>query len=172
MAPVADAEHEAAELLAALRTAGQTVAVAESLTGGMLAATVTAVPGASDAFAGAVVAYASELKVALLDVPAELVQRAGVVSAEVAEAMAAGARRRCRTGWAVSTTGVAGPDQQEGKPVGTVFVGWAGPDSAGSERLRLTGDRAEIRRATCVHALTLLRRRLAAAREQPVPGSG
>jgi PncC family amidohydrolase len=146
---------------------GQTLAVAESLTGGMLAAAITSVAGASAVFRGAVVAYATDLKVGLLDVPDAAVQRVGVVSAEVARAMAEGARRRCGATWAVSTTGVAGPDEQEGKPVGTVYVGWSGPSDSGSARLALHGRRSEIREATCVHALSSLRRRLEA-----VEGSG
>lgn len=172
MAPQPEPDRGAADILADLRRVGASLAVAESLTGGMLAATITAVPGASEVFEGAVVAYASELKVRLLGVPAELVGRVGVVSAEVAEAMAVGARERCGSTWAVSTTGVAGPDGQEGRPVGTVYIGWAGPDATGSELLQLSGDRAEIRRVTCTHALALLRRRLDEAGEQPVSGSG
>lgn len=150
-----------------LRREAQTLAVAESLTGGMLAATLTSVAGASAVFRGSVVAYATDLKTALLDVPASTVERVGVVSAEVAQAMADGVRRRCGATWALSTTGVAGPDEQEGKPVGTVFVGWAGPAGSGAERVELHGERAEIREATCLHALSSLRRRL-----EEVEGSG
>ncbi|HET7327704.1 MAG TPA: CinA family protein [Nocardioidaceae bacterium] len=172
MVPPPDPDRAAADVLAALHRAGLTLAVAESVTGGMLAATLTGVPGASAVFQGAVVAYASSLKVRLLDVPAELVGRVGVVSAEVAEAMAVGARSRCGSTWAVSTTGVAGPDMQEDKPVGTVYVGWAGPHAAGSERLQLAGGRVAIRRAACAHALSLLQDRLSRAGEQPLPGTG
>jgi len=174
MDPAGDAYPAAVELLSALREGGETLAVAESLTGGLLAATVTTVPGASTVFRGAVVAYATDLKVRLLGVPSDLVDRVGVVSAEVAEAMAAGARDRCAAAWALSTTGVAGPDEQEGKPVGTVYVGWAGPGGGGSDRLLLSGGRAEIRRDACRHALSLLRRMLSerADGEQPVPGAG
>lgn len=178
--PAEDPAEDLADVLNHLRAKSQTLAVAESLTGGLLAASLTSVAGSSAVFRGSLVAYASDLKVALLGVAAELVERVGVVSPEVAEAMAAGARAQCGATWALSTTGVAGPDQQEGKPVGTVFVGWAGPEGSGSDRLELRGDRAAIRRATCVGALSLLRRRLEAAEqpigqageEQSVPGQG
>lgn len=164
-----DSETDTVEVLGRLRRDAQTLAVAESLTGGLLAATLTSVPGASAVFRGSVVAYAGDLKVALLDVPASLVERAGVVSSEVAVAMAEGVRAGCGSTWALSTTGVAGPDEQEGKPVGTVFVGWAGPRGSGSDRLELRGGREEIRAETCGRALSLLRRRLEAA---DGPGQG
>jgi nicotinamide-nucleotide amidase len=170
---------EAAALVATLTARADTLAVAESLTGGMLAASLTGVPGASAVFRGGVAAYATDVKTTLLDVPDEAVRSVGVVSAEVAEAMAHGARRRLGSTYALSTTGVAGPDPQEGKPVGTVFVAVAGPaepqdaDPAapgggpGGEpgvatvlALRLAGDRQTIRVDTCVAALGLLRRTL------------
>ncbi|MDP9443890.1 MAG: nicotinamide-nucleotide amidohydrolase family protein [Actinomycetota bacterium] len=149
----------AAAVLAALRARGATLAVAESLTGGALAAAVTAVPGASAVFRGGVVAYASVVKVSLLDVPDEVVSRYGVVSAATAEAMATAARRRFEATYALSTTGVAGPDRQEDQPVGTVHVGCAGPvDAVVSESLLLVGSRQQIRAQTCTAALALLRR--------------
>jgi nicotinamide-nucleotide amidase len=146
----------AAEALAGLRSRGESLATAESLTGGMLGSEVTAVPGASDVYVGGVISYATAVKQALLGVPAELVASYGVVSAECAEAMALGARSLLGASWAISTTGVAGPDAQEGRPAGLVFVGIAGPDGGSSQRLHLTGDRQEIRRAACVAALDLL----------------
>src|SRR3954464_3816091 len=106
----------AAELLAALRARGQTLAVAESLTGGLLAAEFVAVPGASAVFRGGVVAYATDLKAALLGVPAPLLNSHGPVAPSVAAALAAGARERCGADWAAATTGVAGPDPQGGQP--------------------------------------------------------
>ena len=141
----------AAELHQALLARGQTVACAESLTGGELAALLSGTAGASATFRGGVVAYATEVKRSVLGVTAE-----HVVSAECAEQLAAGVRERLGSDWALATTGVAGPDEQEGQPVGTVFVGLAGPDGVTASRLRLTGDRAAIRRETCRRAIGVL----------------
>jgi PncC family amidohydrolase len=134
-----------AQLHAELVLRGQTVACAESLTGGAVAQALSASPGASESFVGGVVSYATEVKVGVLGVPSALVEEHGVVSGPCAEAMAAGVRRLLGTDWAVSTTGVAGPDTQEGKPVGLVYVGLAGPDGTVAHELRLPGDRAEVR---------------------------
>ena len=136
---------EAAEALALLRTAGATLATAESLTGGRLAAAVTSVPGASASYLGGFVTYATELKESLLGVPRELVEQYGVVSGECASAMAAGCRAATGATYGVATTGVAGPDQQEGKPVGTVFVGLSGPEGETVLTMELLGDRAGSR---------------------------
>jgi nicotinamide-nucleotide amidase len=135
---------------------GETIATAESLTGGLVAAALSSIPGASAALRGGVVAYATELKAALLDVPAELLERQGAVDGEVAAAMAEGARARLGASTGVATTGVAGPDPAEGKPVGMVFVAVAGPSGVASRQLSLTGDRAAIRAATVEGALDLL----------------
>lgn len=145
-----------ARLHAMLRAGGRTVATAESLTGGALAARLTDVPGASITFLGGVVSYATELKVTLLGVPEEVVTEAGVVSAECAEAMAAGIRRITGATYALATTGVAGPDTQEGKPAGTVYLGIATPGETTSVRLALDGDRRQIRDATCALAIAEL----------------
>ncbi len=147
---------EAMTVLDLLRTRRQTLAVAESLTGGLLAAAVTAVPGASAVFRGGVVAYATELKISLLGVPEDVVAGHGVVSADCARAMAVGARDLTGSTYALSTTGVAGPDSQEGHPVGTVFVGLAGPDRAVVVSLSLEGDRLAIAEATVTAALGAL----------------
>ena len=144
------------ELLAELRRRGATLATAESLTGGRLAALVTGVPGASRSYRGGVVAYATDVKQQVLGVPAELVDRHGVVSAECARAMAEGVRAALGATYAVSTTGVAGPDQQEGKPVGTVYVGVAGPDGGGVTALELVGDRQAVQERTCREAVSAL----------------
>jgi PncC family amidohydrolase len=157
----ADADRlysEAAEVLARLRAGRHTLVVAESLTGGLLAATLTAVPGASLVFRGGVCAYATDVKESLLGVPHSLVDSAGVVSAPAAEAMARGARERLGATYALSTTGVAGPDPQEGKAVGTVFVGVSGPEGEDTTQLRLPGDRQAVREGSCLAALGLLRR--------------
>ena len=135
---------------------GATVATAESLTGGRLAALLTAVPGASDTFLGGVVSYATEMKVEVLGVPERIVDTHGVVSAECAVAMARGVRRLTGATYAVSTTGVAGPAEQEGKPPGTVFVGMAGPAGVAALSLELVGDRATIQDRTCSEALSAL----------------
>jgi len=151
---------EVDELLGALRGRGATLATAESLTGGRLAAAVTGVAGASRTYLGGVVAYATDAKQHLLGVPPELVARHGVVSAECARAMAEGARAALGATWAVSTTGVAGPEQQEGKPVGTVFVGVAGPDGTTVTALELVGDRHAVQERTCREAVSALGARL------------
>jgi nicotinamide-nucleotide amidase len=148
---------EAAAVHGLLRAAGATVATAESLTGGMLAQVLTAVPGASASYVGGVVTYATELKESLLGVPAAVVEQDGVISAACASAMAEGVRRLTGAGWGLATTGVAGPDRQEGHPPGTVFVGVAGPGSVQARELALSGSREEIRRATCAEVLATLR---------------
>ena len=133
-----------------------TLATAESLTGGALSDLVSATPGASETFRGGVVSYATDVKTAVLGVGEDTVREHGVVSARCAEQMAAGVRSLLRTDWAVSTTGVAGPTEQEGKPVGTVFVGVAGPDGVTAHALRLEGDRAGIRVEACRRAAGLV----------------
>lgn len=148
------------ELLDVLRGRQQTLSVAESLTGGRLAAAVTAVPGASAVFLGGVVSYATDLKVRLLGVPASLVEQHGVVSAECARAMATGVRDLTGSTYALSTTGVAGPDSQDGHPVGTVFVGIAGPDGVVAESLVLPGDRLQVVDETVRRAVATLVGRL------------
>lgn len=140
----------------ALKERGATVATAESLTGGQLAALLTAAPGASETFLGGVVSYATEVKVEVLGVDAGLVERYGVVSAECARAMAQGVRALMRSTYAVSTTGVAGPDEQEGKPPGTVYVGVAGPSGETALALELVGGRSAIQDRTCAEALSAL----------------
>lgn len=142
-----------------------TVAAAESLTGGLLCAVLTSVPGASAVVRGGVVVYGTDLKVSLAGVDETALRRHGPVAAETALAMAAGVRDRLHADVGVATTGVAGPDRQDDLPPGTVHVAVAGPDGArcvsfvGSSRL--AGDRAEIRAATVDAALELLRRELA-----------
>jgi nicotinamide-nucleotide amidase len=139
-----------------LRAGGWTVASAESLTGGRLAARFTATPGASETYLGGVVTYATALKQSLLGVPDELVAEHGVVSAACARAMASGVRGITGATYGVATTGVAGPDEQEGKPPGTVFVGIAGPGLLDVVALELSGDRAGITERTCDEALSAL----------------
>jgi nicotinamide-nucleotide amidase len=144
------------QLHAELMLRGQTVATAESMTGGSLAEAISAAPGASSTFLGGVVSYATEVKQQLLGVAKETVESEGVVSAACAAEMATGVRRLLGTDYAVSTTGVAGPTEQEGKPVGLVFVGVAGPDGVVTCELNLDGDRADIRAETTARAMALL----------------
>jgi nicotinamide-nucleotide amidase len=146
----------AARVLESLAGHGQTLATAESLTGGLLAARITDVPGASRSFVGGVVSYATRVKVSVLGVPPEVVQEHGAVSEECALAMAHGVRDRLDATWGLATTGVAGPDQQEGREVGTVWVAIAGPGGATARLLALGGDRPAIRQATCDAVLELL----------------
>jgi nicotinamide-nucleotide amidase len=155
---------EAADVVRLLTVRGGTVAVAESLTGGLVAAEITSVPGASKVFRGSVTPYATELKHELLGVDASLLATKGAVDPQVAAQMAAGVRTALGADWGIATTGVAGPDPQDGQPVGTVFVAVHGPAGAvngsasgGKVRaLRLNGDRAEIRMESVRSVLALL----------------
>lgn len=164
------AEALAAEVLALAKRSALRIAVAESLTGGLLADALVSIPGASSAFSGGVVAYDTDLKRRLLGVDAAVLREHGPVAAAVARQMARGVRQSCavaRAGegpavWAdlgVSTTGVAGPDPdpQTGQPAGTVWVGVS--SAAGDQAIPVTlaGSRAEIRRQAVVAALSALR---------------
>jgi nicotinamide-nucleotide amidase len=150
----------------ALRSTGRTIATAESCTGGLLAARLTEPPGASAYVLGGVTAYANETKQRLLDVPAELLERVGAVSAEVAEAMAAGARRRLGADVGVGITGVAGPDGgTPDKPVGLVHICVLGAERSVARRIRLPGARADVRGRSVVVAMHLIRHLLSASME-------
>lgn len=146
-----------AELLQLLAGLGRTVATAESLTGGLLCSDLVEVPGASRVVLGGVVSYATRIKVDVLGVPVDVVEQHGVVSSACAEAMARGVRRHLGADVGLSTTGVAGPELQDGQPVGTVFVGLSVGLGSGEwtthTRLRLAGDRAAIRAAAVREAL-------------------
>jgi nicotinamide-nucleotide amidase len=149
-------------VLALLVARGETVATAESLTGGLLAAALTDVPGSSAAFRGGIVAYATDLKSGLLGVPALLLAERGAVDPDVVAAMAEGVRERCRSTYGLATTGVAGPDPQDDREPGTVYVALAGPGGPAVEALMLPGDRSAVRTAAVTAALTLLAQRLSA----------
>lgn len=143
----------AARVVAALTDRGETVAVAESLTGGLVVATIVGVPGASRVLHGGVVAYATPVKASVLGVPEALLAERGAVDPDVAAAMATGARTALAVDgrpatWGISTTGVAGPDPQDGKPVGTVFVGIASAERSEAVALHLDGGRGAIRAAS------------------------
>ncbi|HZJ06248.1 MAG TPA: CinA family protein [Nocardioidaceae bacterium] len=150
----ADPQLMAAALAAELLKRSSMVCTAESLTGGALGDLLSAAPGASDTYLGGVVSYATRLKVSLLGVAPETVAEHGVVSAECAAQMATGARSLTGSDYAVSTTGVAGPTGQEGKPVGLVYVGVAGPGGVSTKELHLSGSRAEIRQMACLEAVS------------------
>jgi nicotinamide-nucleotide amidase len=122
---------------------------------------LSAVPGASQTYLGGVVSYATSVKIAVLGVPEELVERHGVVSAQCAAAMADGVRALTGATVGVATTGVAGPTEQEGKPVGTVFVAVSSPDGVRTIALELAGSREEIVERTCDEALQALHDTLA-----------
>lgn len=158
-------KNSAAEVLANLQARGFYLAVAESLTGGLLAAELVAVPGASKVFLGSVTAYQNSIKQNLLAVPASVLESRGAVSAETAEAMAIGVREKFARAAGVpiervigvSTTGVAGPDADGDKPVGLVYIGLDLPfHRVSSYRLELPGDRAQIRAAVVLSALSEL----------------
>jgi nicotinamide-nucleotide amidase len=146
----------ATRVVAGLTERGETVAVAESLTGGLLAAALVEVPGASAVFRGGIVAYATDLKAALLGVPGALLERHGAVHPEVAAAMASGVRTRLNATFGLATTGVAGPDPADGQPVGTVFIAASSAWGQTPRRLRLDGGRATIRAQTVVMSLKQL----------------
>lgn len=137
---------------------GWTVAVAESLTGGLLSAALTQPPGASVTFRGGLVVYATDLKTVLADVPQPLLEAHGAVSADVAAALARGARDRLGADLGLGITGVAGPDPVGPHPPGTVFVAVAGSGVSNVSGLLLAGSRLEIRDAAVAVALALLER--------------
>ncbi|MBS1877655.1 MAG: competence/damage-inducible protein A [Acidobacteria bacterium] len=145
-----------------LKDSGATVSVAESCTGGLLGETITRVAGSSAYFAGGLLTYSDAMKTALLGVDAAMLEAETAVSAAAAEAMAAGARERTGSAWALSVTGVAGPDGgTEATPVGTVFIGLAGPEGVAQRRFRFPGgDRARVRGFAVQTALDMLRRAL------------
>lgn len=158
----------AADLLARLAATGQTVAVAESLTGGLVAAALTDIAGASLVVRGGVLAYATDLKAQLLGVDEALLAREGAVNAEVAEQMAGGVRSLMGATYGLATTGVAGPGPDNGRAAGTVYVAVASPGSSRVRALSLSGDRAEIRAAAVLAVLALLDEELdAETREDP-----
>ncbi|MEU0788633.1 CinA family protein [Amycolatopsis sp. NPDC005961] len=158
------ADEQAAALIAALTGRGETVAAAESLTAGLVCATLARVPGASAALRGGLVVYATELKTALAGVDAALLAEHGAVHPEVAAQLAEGARERCGATWGLGLTGVAGPAAQDGVAPGTVYVGLAGPGTRPPRgasfvtvrTLALRGDREMIRTESVRAAFSLL----------------
>lgn len=155
------------ELVVALRERGATVGTAESLTGGRIAALITSVPGASQVYAGGVVSYQTQVKIRVLGVPEELVAAHGVVSPECARAMAVGVQLLLGSTYGVSTTGVAGPERQESKPVGTVHIAVAGPGGVRVQTLALAGDRRAIQDASVEAAVSELAAMIGSASRPP-----
>ncbi|HET9082232.1 MAG TPA: nicotinamide-nucleotide amidohydrolase family protein [Trebonia sp.] len=154
------ARELAAEVIRMLIQGGSTVATAESLTGGLVAAALTDIPGSSNAFRGGVVAYATELKAQLLGVDVGLLKRHGPVHAPVAAAMAEGVRKLTGATIGVSTTGVAGPGPADGYPAGTVHVAVSLAGDTVVRTMALPGNRDEVRRLTVERVLGLLLGRL------------
>jgi len=147
----------------ALRAGGRRLATVESCTGGLVAHLITEIPGSSDYFVGALVTYSNELKEALADVPADVLEAHGAVSAQVARAMAEGARRRLAVDVAVAVTGVAGPDGgSAAKPVGLTYVAVADPDGIDVRRHLWDGDRTANKRHSAAAALELVLERATA----------
>ncbi|MFC7527132.1 CinA family protein [Actinoplanes sp. GCM10030250] len=140
----------------------ETLATAESLTGGLVAATIVEIPGVSAVYRGGMVVYATELKGTLAGVPKHLLDERGPVDPDVAAALAAGVRERCGADWGVATTGVAGPEPQDGKPVGLVYVAVAGPAGTEVRELKLAGNRAAVRTESVTAVLQLLTESLSA----------
>lgn len=150
-----DAETMESVVIDMLRKRGLSLGIAESLTGGLMGTRFTSVPGASDVFRGSIVSYASDVKFSLLGVP-----QGPVVTAQAAQAMAEGVRRVLGADVGLATTGVAGPDEQEGQPVGTVFLGLAMDGASEAQQVKLPGDRQRIRQYAVISAVNLLRKRL------------
>ncbi|MCU1536838.1 MAG: competence/damage-inducible protein cinA [Humibacillus sp.] len=159
----------AAELVGLLTRRGETVACAESLTAGLVSASIADVPGASAVLLGGLVTYAARLKIELLGVPASVIDAVGTVDPAVAVAMAEGVRARLGATWGLATTGVAGPGPAEGKPAGTVHVAVAGPSGTASLACRLTGERAQVRASTVREVLTLALHEVGATQATPAP---
>lgn len=136
---------------------GRTLVTAESCTGGGIGQLLTAVPGSSAVYKGGIISYTNEIKQRLLMVPEDLLIRVGAVSAQVAEAMAQGARQQLNADFAVSVTGLAGPGGDEfGNPVGTVFVGYADESCCISKEFHFIGDRQAVRDQAVYAALSML----------------
>jgi nicotinamide-nucleotide amidase len=142
-------------LVGALKDRGETIATAESLTGGMVGAALTDVPGVSAVYRGGLVVYATDLKAKLAGVPDDLLAAVGPVHPDTASALATGVRERLEATYGLATTGVAGPDPQAGIAAGTVYVAAAGPASVQVRKLELTGDRASIRQGSVRAVLEL-----------------
>ena len=145
-------------IVESLKSKGESLSIAESITGGALTSEIVSVPGASHILKGSIVAYSVEIKMRELSVPQELIDRAGVVSEEVALAMADGIRARMNTTWSIASTGVAGPGPHHGIAAGTVWLAIVGPDTRETVKLALEGDRETVRRGAVESALGVFTR--------------
>ena len=137
---------------------GESLSIAESVTGGALTSEIVSAPGASHILKGSIVAYSVEIKIRELSVSQELIDRAHVVSEEVALAMAYGIRARMNTTWSIASTGVAGPGPHHGIPAGTVWLAIVGPDTRETVKLALDGNREKVRRGAVESALGVFAR--------------
>lgn len=149
--------EDARALVADLTVRRQSVATAESLTAGLLAATLAGVAGASVVLRGGLITYLEDTKISLAGVPPQVLEAVGPVAGPTARALAVGARQRCGATWGVGLTGVAGPEPHGGHPVGTVFLGLAGPVDTVVVQLNLSGSRWDIRVAAVNEAIGRLR---------------
>jgi nicotinamide-nucleotide amidase len=149
--------EDARGLVADLTIRQQSIATAESLTAGLLAATLAGVPGASEVLRGGLITYTEQTKVLLAGVAPQILEEVGPVAAPTARALAVGARQRCDATWGVGLTGVAGPEPHGGHAVGTVFMGLAGPADTEVVELQLSGSRWDIRLAAVRESISRLR---------------
>lgn len=154
--------ESARHIVELLRERHESLAIAESLTGGALSSEIVSIPGASHILKGSIIAYSPEIKVRELSVAQETIDSRGVVSEEVALEMADGIRARMGTTWGIASTGVAGPGAFHEIPAGTVWLAIAGPKRRESLKLALDGDREDVRRGAVESALGLLERILGA----------
>ncbi|MCL2482385.1 MAG: CinA family protein [Propionibacteriaceae bacterium] len=154
-----------AEAIAALTATGTTVATCESITGGLICGALTSVPGSSSVVRGGLITYATELKTSLAGVDPDLVSRFGVVSQDVAVALARGAQERCGADWGIGVTGVAGPGPSDGVPAGTVWLAVAGPGTLRARLLTESGHRSQVRTRVVDAAIELLCEMLGATDE-------
>jgi nicotinamide-nucleotide amidase len=148
-------------IVESLKSTGETLSIAESLTGGALTSEIVSVPGASHILKGSIVAYSVEIKVHELSVSQDIIDKVGVVSEEVALAMADGVKARMNSTWSIASTGVAGPGPHHGIPAGTVWLAIVGPDTRETVKLALEGDRERVRRGAVESALGVFARILA-----------
>ncbi|MDR2896823.1 MAG: CinA family protein [Propionibacteriaceae bacterium] len=149
-------DHLAGLIISRLTALGQTLATCESLTGGLIVASLVDVPGASLVVRGGLVTYATDLKTRLAGVPAQMIADETVVSQAVAEAMAIGCQRACLADWGIGVTGVAGPGPTDGVPAGSCWLTVAGPHQLNSRLLELPGDRSAVRWGVVEAALTAI----------------
>ena len=152
----------AAKVIDLLRERRQTISCAESITGGAITSKLVSVAGASDVLLGSIVAYSKETKISQLGLSAELIDDKGLVSKEVAIAMAKGARQRLGSSWAISSTGSAGPTALDGSFPGEIWIAILGPDRQESVKFSINGARQEVISGAVESALTLLERILRA----------